>query len=248
MDAKQVAGNIYKHFWNYEYKLFNSYLFAWESDFFAISKSGYAIEVEIKVSRSDFKADFKKEKHGIFKSICAKKEIHVYRKDISYNSYGDILLKGFSEPELQMDRKTIDTTKELIERNYHFGNVPKHMQKKYVVNDWDFANIRIYKDPYGIDVRAPVSNVGYIKLNEYHSPHQFYYAVPVGLLQLDEIPSYAGLIYVRDGACEVARKAPYMHKRPMDLRSQLLSKFYHLWLNRTTPQQKLELFTNNEAA
>jgi hypothetical protein len=47
-------------FSNYDYKLYNTYIFEWESDFFAISKSGYSIEVEIKISRSDFKNDFTK--------------------------------------------------------------------------------------------------------------------------------------------------------------------------------------------
>lgn len=42
----------------------NIYLFCWESDFFSLRKSGYSCEYEIKISRSDFKADFKKtDKH-----------------------------------------------------------------------------------------------------------------------------------------------------------------------------------------
>lgn len=40
----------------------NIYLFnGWESDFVSISQAGYTFEVEIKISRSDFRADFKKE-------------------------------------------------------------------------------------------------------------------------------------------------------------------------------------------
>jgi len=47
-------------FLNYRYRLNNAFIFKWEFDFFAFSKSGYCIEVEIKTSKSDFKADFKK--------------------------------------------------------------------------------------------------------------------------------------------------------------------------------------------
>ena len=60
MNAKNINQRLYAHFFNYNYKLFNSFIYGWESDFFAISKTGYSIEVEIKVSKSDFKADFKK--------------------------------------------------------------------------------------------------------------------------------------------------------------------------------------------
>ena len=47
----------------------------WECDVLSITKSGYATEYEIKISRSDFKADFKKPKHrgfekGIGGMIC----------------------------------------------------------------------------------------------------------------------------------------------------------------------------------
>jgi len=45
---------------NYEYKLFNAFVFNWESDFFAISKSGYSIEVEVKISKADFRIDAEK--------------------------------------------------------------------------------------------------------------------------------------------------------------------------------------------
>lgn len=41
-------------------------MFDWESDLFGISKSGYAMEIEVKISRGDFFQDFKKPKHQIF--------------------------------------------------------------------------------------------------------------------------------------------------------------------------------------
>lgn len=48
------------------YQLTNSYIFGWESDYFGITKgTGYAYEIEVKISKSDFRADFKNktEKH-----------------------------------------------------------------------------------------------------------------------------------------------------------------------------------------
>lgn len=54
---------------NVEYKLTNSFIFKWESDFFIVQKaSGYCYEIEIKISRSDFRADaVKVQKHQILK-------------------------------------------------------------------------------------------------------------------------------------------------------------------------------------
>ena len=65
--TKDIHRSVRRFFANYDYKLHNVYMYAWECDFFAISTSGYAVEVEIKQSRSDFFADFKKkEKHDLY--------------------------------------------------------------------------------------------------------------------------------------------------------------------------------------
>ena len=50
----------------HQYVMENLYVFEWESDFLLKTKSGYWYEAEIKISLSDFKADFKKkEKHHL---------------------------------------------------------------------------------------------------------------------------------------------------------------------------------------
>ena len=51
---------------NPKYLLANLYVFGWESDYLALTRSGYWYEVEVKISRADFFADFKKKtKHEI---------------------------------------------------------------------------------------------------------------------------------------------------------------------------------------
>lgn len=66
MSTKEIENFLFNYFVKNDYRINNAYIYKWESDFFCISKSGYSIEVEIKVSVSDFKADFKKElKHKI---------------------------------------------------------------------------------------------------------------------------------------------------------------------------------------
>ncbi len=53
--------------WEYNYKgnvlTWNNVTLPFESDFFILTKSGYMSEFEIKVSRSDFKADFRKQRY-----------------------------------------------------------------------------------------------------------------------------------------------------------------------------------------
>jgi hypothetical protein len=74
MDERKIIEQLERHFANADYILSNVFIWDWESDFFCITSSGYAIEVEVKISRSDFKADQKKsQKHFILQN--AAKEI-----------------------------------------------------------------------------------------------------------------------------------------------------------------------------
>jgi hypothetical protein len=43
-------------------------------------------------------------------------------------------------------------------------------------------------------------------------PNYFYYVCPFGLISIDQIPEYAGLIYVENNILEIIKKAPILHK------------------------------------
>ena len=75
-----------RYCFDHQYRLENSYVFAWECDYFGISASGYAYEVEIKMSRQDFKNEFKNktEKH---------KRLANGHKDL-------YIMKGYDQTEL----------------------------------------------------------------------------------------------------------------------------------------------------
>ena len=99
-----------------------------ECDVLSISKSDYIYEYEVKISRSDFKADFKKGKHKL-----------ITEKKFSNESSSDTF--------------------------------------------------------------------------NFYSPNYFYFVVPENLISIDEIPEYAGLIYMKeDGRFETAKKATILHK------------------------------------
>lgn len=67
--SKDIVAALSNLFINHKYVINNAYIFDWESDFFSVSESGYVYEVEIKVTRGDFKDDFNKTaKHTLLES------------------------------------------------------------------------------------------------------------------------------------------------------------------------------------
>ena len=127
----------------------NLNVYDWESDVLKITKSGYAYEFEIKISRGDFKNDFKHKK---------KKHLLLENKD--------------------------DNTK---------------------------------------------------------MPNYFYYVVPEDLITEDEVPEYAGLIYVHATIIGTSRvyyqfeeikKAPKLHTNKIDENNlKLIDKFYYNYIH-----------------
>lgn len=151
---------VHNYFSNdYKYCLKNSFVFRydWESDYFCVNREGYSFEIEVKISKSDFKSDFKKEKHKLF-----------------------------------------------VDKNY-----------KSVL------------------------------------PNKFYYAIPKGLIKLEDLPSYAGLIVVDGSHAKIEKRAPFLHKKKFDFRKILCDKFYYNWLlqkkNIGTLQYQLETACNKIA-
>lgn len=144
------------------YLMNNLYVFhtTWESDYLALTKSGYLYECEVKISRADFKNDMKKKrKHQILEGSYSPKEV------------------------------------DLWENGKWKGKVPE----------------TVYK------------------------PHYFYYAVPEGLIDVDEVPEYAGLIYITDNVYprfNIVKECKKLHNEkytPDQL--NLTDKFYYNMVN-----------------
>ena len=143
---------------------------------------GYIYEFEIKISRADFKNDFKN-----------KKEKH-------------IILKGPTEEERFMPS---------FYQSYEWN--------KHLYNSIDDCKARI--------------KPGDSHLIESHKkPNYFYYAVPEGLIQPEEVPEYAGLIYIlkeyhyERQSYVIVKKAPFLHKQKYkDGELNLAEKFWWNW-------------------
>lgn len=250
MTSGDIDRALFRHFHNYEYKLLNTFVFGgWECDFFAQSTSGYFIEVEIKVSRSDFFVDFKKDKHDIFKALHDKKKILV-RKCSYGRGGGDIVVKNFSYDKLELQGyrprsygytgEEVNGWNELVEYGYGPGT------KRYIVNDWDFKRVYLRRTSPK-DLRAPATRIEYIELETREYPNQYWFAVPTGLVKPEEVPGYAGLIYVDDEKKPtLIRKAPFLHKRKMNLNHTLLKKYYNLWKYHLSIDRQIEILNEKQ--
>lgn len=158
-----------------KYDIDGLYVFGWESDKLLETRSGYIYEFEIKVSRADFKNDFK----------------HKRNKHIVLNSHvsGEKYLPEF----------------------YTFYEANKHR----------FASLEAWES----HCRKIGSNV---IIENHKRPNYFYYAVPPDLIAVDEVPQYAGLVYVKDYAFDIIKKAPLLHKvKYTDDQLGLGEKFYY---------------------
>ena len=94
----------------------------------------------------------------------------------------------------------------------------------------------------------------YYKTANYKRPNYFYYAVPEGLITKEEVPDYAGLVYVtgpeEGGTCEIIKKAPKLHdKKYSDDDLKLGEKFYYnmlSWKDKCKEEKKKRLLTEDE--
>lgn len=172
MTSKDIIDQLIKRFLKKKakYVIPNVYIYqeGWESDLFVLLPSGLSIEVEVKISRSDFFADQKKErKHLILENCTVQGPINKFK----------------------------DTVDEV--------NGVKH----------------------------------------YRSPNRFYYAAPKGLIKIEEVPNYAGLIEMTDTYGLEVKKAPILHHNKYDFIPSLCDKFFWKWLNlhNKTKKDKREL-------
>jgi len=183
MNSKHIQDKVGVLFSNHDHHFHNKYIFGndWESDFFSVTKSGYLYEVEVKISKSDFAADFIKFKHKLF--------------------------EGRNQTEVVKDAK------------YKYS---KRWKKE----------VR----------RAPEKKINPQEIN---MPNKFFFACPEGLLTVDEIPEYAGLIYVNEFSATVIKQAPTLHKRKENIKELLFSKYQWGYVNAKDDLYNLEKKYNN---
>ena len=103
-----------------------------------------------------------------------------------------------------------------------------HFYESYEHNRHLYSSFEDYVSRVSPDSRDLIAN--------HRRPNYFYYAVPEGLIQPEEVPEYAGLIWIlkeyRDvrAAYTVPKQAPALHKQKYkDHEFDLAQKFYFNW-------------------
>lgn len=225
MTSRDIQIELYRHFHNYDYKLLNSYIYdvSGECDFFAMSKSGYQVEVEIKVSRSDFFVDFKKPKHRFYKATFEKRTHLV--EDLGRAKYPDPKSVFGSYVYSIPDYPYSFSGRRASLWGAGYQEREDHLQK---INNYPGFTLRKMK----ADLWAEHHKIKIHTLDKVLIPHRLYYATPKGLIKIDEVPIYAGLIETDGYGAKEVKKAPYIHKRDQNITYTLLRKFYYECMDR----------------
>ena len=148
------------------------------------------------------------------------------------------------------------TEKSVQESLKHFISQPRFLLKNLFVFNWESDMLFLTKSGYWYEIEVKVSRADFfndtkkgcdvyngliierqsksdlLKNGATKSPNYFYYAVPDGLIKEDEVPDYAGLIYVKNGFYLIQKQAPKLRKDKIDPNTMgLLDKFYYNMVN-----------------
>lgn len=203
MTEKTIQKALLQAFHSHQYKFTNVYYFNNESDWLSFLPSGFCYECEIKISRSDFKADFKKEKHVVHYSNESRGKTFLRKT----NNHID------SNPNWEFCRQF----PELITAKEYFTNETTRIGQGYDYRQ--VSKIRLYADIS--------SGVEFVSTETKMLPNKFFYAVPTGLVAKDEVPEYAGLLYVdKFGRVTKIKDGRFIHKDKLEV-TKLFNKTYY---------------------
>jgi hypothetical protein len=221
-DLQQAVRRL---FHNHQYILVNSFVFNWESDLFSVTKSGNVYEVEMKISKADYRKDFEKEKHQLFKSNTEGKTHHIFHRPGHRWAWDQARVIGRHSYQ--------EVTWQHPEGYYYDYKLGTH------VTGYGESFIRQKQ----VELMAPCTAITIKPITDILCPNRFYYACPPGIISVADLPSYAGLIHVEDSDAQIIKQAPFVHKRPMlggKITRILLDKFWYLSQN-----QRYHLAANN---
>jgi len=131
--------------------------------------------------------------------------------------------------EIEIKTSRSDFFNDFKKENKHLIlNEGVYMKKKY----------RYHTDP---ETKKRTSEQYYDRTEWKFRPNKFYSCVPEGLIKAEEVPDYAGLMYVNSyGIVTTIKEAKFLHKEKLDLIKKLCDKFYYYWKNTRTRLDVLE--------
>lgn len=192
MTEKDIQRALWIKYRHHKYRFLNTYFFSSEQDYLTFLQNGYCWEFEIKVSKSDFWADFRKKKHLQYTNTAA-----------------NVSLKPVKLREIWTKTEEPYDPESKLNRRYR------------IRTNWDTG-----ETTYGVE-RHDRTTFNYKEIAPKNIPNRFYFATPAGLVKLDDIPSYAGLIEVGPGGVStVLKKAPLIHKGKSDPKRNFNTIYY----------------------
>lgn len=84
MNSGFIIRNLQTKFIHNSYNISEAFVYGEESDFLTINRDGYAHELEVKISRGDFRADFKKSKHSMIPRVLNKETLYTVKGSEQY--------------------------------------------------------------------------------------------------------------------------------------------------------------------
>lgn len=139
-----------------------------------------------------------------------------------------------------------DTEKTILKavKNYFSNGYEYCIKNSFIFrHDWECDFFCVNKEGYSFEIEAKISKADFrndkkkfkhalFESNPKNAmiPNRFYYAVPRDLIKVEDLPPYAGLIYVDGTHATIVKRAPFIHKKKYDFRKVLCDKFYYQWL------------------
>ena len=158
------------------------------------------------------------------------------------------------------DKEEIKWSEELIQQQLRYNflspNSVKYFTENLNVYDWESDVLKITKSGYAYEFEIKISRADFkndfkhkkkkhtlleSKESSSKMPNYFYYVVPEGLVTEDEVPEYAGLIYVYATVIgndriyyqfQEIKAAPRLHGNKIDeINLKLIDKFYYNYIH-----------------
>lgn len=109
-----------------------------------------------------------------------------------------------------------------------FMNDFKKVDKHSILKEGTYMKKK-YRYPINPETGKKYSEKYYAPEKWDFRPNKFYYCVPENLIKKEEVPEYAGLMYVTPLGIITVKEPRFLHKEKLNLENKLCDKFYYYW-------------------
>lgn len=120
-----------------------------------------------------------------------------------------------------------------------FFNDFKKVEKHTILREGTHQ-VKKYRYKFDPEAKKTITDHYYVTKEWKFRPNRFYYCVPENLIKIEEVPEYAGLMYVIGNKVKTVKEANFIHKEKLDLIKPLCDKFYYYWKNARSANLILE--------